>query len=67
MQYQIAWYNRRPYCWAASIDGGKTWGKLKADNDDDSSEPIEEASKAFGVPTGKWELIDEPILDLISK
>lgn len=64
MMYQVAWYNRRPYCYAASIDGGKTWVKLTADNDEDSSEAIEEAAEKFGVPTNKWELIEEPILSL---
>jgi hypothetical protein len=64
MQYQVAWYNRRPYCWVASVDGGKTWEKLKADNDEDSSEAIEEASKRFGPDTNKWELLDDPILSL---
>lgn len=61
---QIAWYNRRPYCWAASTDGGKTWTKLNSDNDEDSSEPVDEAASKFGIPTDKWEVLDEPILSL---
>jgi ribosomal protein L16/L10AE len=62
--YQVAWLNARPYCWAASIDGGKSWVKLNSDNDEDSSEAIEEASSKFGVPTNKWELLDDPIIKL---
>lgn len=34
---QIAWLNKRPYCWAASTDGGKTWVRLNSDDDEDSS------------------------------
>lgn len=64
--FKVAWYNRRPYCWCASTDGGKTYTKLNADNDEDSSEPIEEASKKYNVPTNQWELVDEPILSLTS-
>lgn len=61
MTHQVAWLNSRPYCWVASIDGGKTWNKLKADNDEDSSEAIDEASTTYCVPTDKWELLDDPV------
>jgi hypothetical protein len=59
--HQVAWLNARPYCWAASADSGKTWTILKADNDEDSSQAIDEAACKFGVATGAWELLDEPI------
>lgn len=59
--YQIAWLNTRPYCWCASTDGGKTWHKLNADNEEDSSEAIEEAAERYDVATNKWDLLDEPI------
>ncbi len=62
--FQIAWLNARPYCWCASIDGGKTWTKLKADNDEDSSEPVEEAAIKFGMAPNKWNLLDELIIKL---
>ena len=62
--YLIVWFNRRPYCWAASVDGGKSYVKLDADNDEDSSEACEEASKKFSVPTNIWDVKDEPILSL---
>ena len=57
--YQIRWKNARPYCWQASTDGGKTWWDLKADNDEDSSEAINEAADKYGVPTNKWDLLDD--------
>lgn len=59
--FQIAWLNVRPYCWAASTDGGKTYSKLTADNEDDSSEAIDEAAERFGVATNEWDLLDDPI------
>jgi len=61
LMFQIAWLNARPYCWVASIDGGKTWQKLKADNDEYSPEAIDEAAKKFGIATNKWDLLDDPI------
>jgi hypothetical protein len=39
--YQVAWANKRPYCWVASTDGGKSWYKLTSDNDEDSAEAIQ--------------------------
>lgn len=62
--YAIAWLNARPYCWAASLDG-ITFVKLKADNDEDSSEAVDEASEKFGIPTNKWQVLDDPINNLI--
>lgn len=57
--FQVRWKNARPYCWQASIDGGKTWSDLTADDNEDSSEPIEEAAERFGVATNKWDLMEE--------
>lgn len=57
--FQVRWKNASPYCWQASIDGGKTWTNLKSDNDEDSSEAINEAAEMFGVSTNKWQLIDD--------
>jgi hypothetical protein len=65
MKYQIAWLNSRPYCWVASVDEGKTWHKLKADNDEDSSEAIDEAAERWGVSSGKWQLMDEPVHSVV--
>lgn len=68
MQYhnfKIAWLNARPYCWAASVDGGKTFLPLNSDNEEDSSEAIDEAARRFGVPTNKWELLDD-VIDSLS-
>ena len=62
--YKVAWLNAWPYCWAASIDAGKTWVKLVADNDEDSSEAIDEASERFSVADNKWDLMEEPIVSL---
>lgn len=62
--FKIAWLNARPYCWAASTDGGQTWHKLEADNDEDSSEAVDEAAERFGMATSKWETLDEPITRL---
>lgn len=59
MQYQIRWKNIPPYYWEASIDGGTTWLHLNSSNEEESFEPIEEAAKRFGIPTNKWELIDD--------
>ncbi len=56
--FQVRWKNASPYCWKASIDGGETWANLKADNDEDSSEAIEEAAERFGIATNKWDLIE---------
>jgi hypothetical protein len=61
MQHQVAWLNQSPYCWVASTDGGKTWTKLKADNDEESFAAIDEAVARFGVSEPEWELLDEPI------
>lgn len=60
----VAWLNARPYCWVASIDGGKTYTKLKADNNEDSSEAIDEAADTFGVSPNRWDLADNPINSL---
>ena len=62
MKYQVAWLNVRPFCWGASTDGGSSFVKLRSDNDEDSSEAIEEASRKFGVSTREWELLDDPIV-----
>lgn len=59
MQFQIRWKNASPYCWEASTNSGQTWVNLKSDNDEDSSEAIDEASREFGIRTGEWELMDE--------
>lgn len=64
MPNQIAWLNARPYCWAASTDGGRTFSNLDADDDEYSPEAIEEAARKFGVPPNEWELLDEPIITL---
>jgi hypothetical protein len=62
--YQIAWLNARPYCWAASVNGGKTYELLHANNDEDSSEAVDEAAARFAVATDKWDLLDDPITSL---
>ncbi len=59
MNYQVRWKNSRPYCWQASTDGGATWHDLKADDDADSSEAIQEAADAEGIPTNEWQLIED--------
>jgi hypothetical protein len=59
--FKVAWLNARPYYWIATIDGGKTWQKLNADNDEDSSEAIDEAAERFGIATNKWDLVEEPM------
>lgn len=63
-KFVVAWLNARPYCWAASVDGGKTYEKLRADNEEDSSEAIDEAAETFGMATNKWVLLDNPINSL---
>lgn len=63
-KFVVAWLNSRPYCWAASVDGGKTYEKLQADDEDDSSEAIDEAANTFGMATDKWTLLDDPISSL---
>ena len=62
--YKVAWLNKSPYCWAASTDGGRTYTKLEADNDEASYEAIDEAAKRFNVSTDKWDLEEEPITSL---
>lgn len=64
--YQIAWLHVSPnyYCWAASIDGGKSWNKLNADNGKDSLSALEEASTKYGIAKNKWQLLDDPIIRL---
>ena len=57
--FKIRWKNSRPYCWEATTDGGKTWHDLKADNDEDSSEAIDEAAQRFGMATNKWDLEED--------
>ncbi len=64
MKFLVAWLNIKPYCWVASTDGGKTWNKLRSDNEDDSSEAIDEAADRFGMATNKWDLLDEPITSI---
>ena len=57
--FQVRWKNARPFCWQASTDGGETWEDLKADNEDDSSEAIDEAAEIYGMATNKWDLIED--------
>ena len=57
--YQIRWKNSRPYCWEATADGGRTWVNLESDNEDDSSEAIDEAAERFGVATNEWDLVED--------
>ena len=59
--FQIAWLNARPFCWCASVDGGKNWLKLTADDDENEEEAIREASEHFGVLSERWELLPDPI------
>lgn len=54
----VRWKNSSPYCWQSSIDGGSSWYDLQADNEEDSSEAIDEAAERFGTPTNQWELQD---------
>ena len=61
-KFLVAWLNVKPYCWCASTDGGQTWEKLSADNDEDSSEAIDEAAEKYGMATNKWDLLDDPII-----
>lgn len=63
--FLIAWLNARPYCWVASCDGGKTWTKLKSDNEENRDEAIEEAAKTFDMAPYKWTIKDEPISRLM--
>ena len=55
----VRWLSKRPFCWQASIDGGKTWHNLKSDNDEDSSEAIYEAANRFGMATNKWDIAED--------
>lgn len=54
--YRIRWKNACPYCWQVSTDGGVTWEDLTADNEEDSSEAVDEAAELFGIPTNRWDL-----------
>ena len=47
-----------PTCWQATTDDGLSWHDLKADNEEDSSEAVDEAAKRFGVATNKWDILD---------
>lgn len=51
----IRWKNASPYCWEMTTDG-KEWKNLKVDNEEDSSEAIDEASERTGIPTNQWDL-----------
>lgn len=57
--WKVRWKNSSPYCWQASTDGGVTWTDLRADNDEDSSEAIDEAAETFGMATNMWDLVEE--------
>lgn len=65
MQYVIAWLKSDSPCWAVSVNEGVTFSRLKSDNYEDSSEAVQEASDKFNVATDKWEVLDDPINDLI--
>lgn len=50
--------NRRGRWWY-STNGGQDWTRLSADNPDDSSEAIDEASEETGIGTAEWDLVEE--------
>lgn len=45
--------------WRYSIDDGKSWKALTADNPEDSSEAIDEAARITNTKTYEWDVIDE--------
>lgn len=57
-RFQIKWKTSSPYCWIASIDGGKTWQNLETDDAEDSSGAVDEAAERFGVGTWSWEVLE---------
>lgn len=64
-KYLLAWYDDGLQCfWAASIDAGKTFTKLNADDENRSHVACEEAAELFNVPLNKWEFLDESIKTL---